>query len=689
MSEQESNRDNLFSDFEFPSYETWYETTVASLKGKPFEKLVRNSAEDIEIRPMYRAEDVADIEHLGTLPGQFPFVRGTTAQGYQKQPWQIAQAISSSLPADFNRAVLADLARGQTAVNIPLDPPTRLGLDPQQSEAGQVGLQGVSASTATDFATMLNEVDITANPVIVQAGSAAFPIAALLVASQDDASALSGVIENDPIAFLLENGRFPTNLNIAYNEMSMLAQWAAAHAPNLRTIGLNGTAYHEGGASAVQELAFVLATAVSTIRAVQERGLDINTIANQMHVTFGVGGNFFMEVAKLRAARLLWAQMMTAFGADEAAQKLHCHVTTAQHNKTITDAHVNMLRATTEAFSGAVGGVDSMNVAPFDDAKRPSDEFSRRIARNVQIILQEEANLTSLVDPAGGSWYVEYLTDQIAAKAWALFQEIEQAGGMTAVSTTNFCQEQLNQTCQKRLASFHKRKDVLVGTNMYANPAEELISDSTDYEAIYKQRVDELTIVNRQSPIVNFEEAVAAAKDGALINQITSALRQGKDTAVTTTPITPYRPAADILRLRVTANEYTEAHGHRPQIFMANIGALPHYKARADFTTGFFEVGGFEMVSTGGFEDVETAVSATLAAKTKAVAICGTDAAYTDFVPAFAQQLKAANPAITIILAGYPKAHIEAFKAAGVDLFIYLGANCYQLNNQLQQSVTG
>ncbi|MCP5097643.1 MAG: hypothetical protein GY943_19010, partial [Chloroflexi bacterium] len=212
----------------------------------------------------------------------------------------------------------------------------------------------------------------------------------------------------------------------------------------------------------------------------------------------------------------------------------------------------------------------------------------------------------------------------------------------------------------------------------------------TDYEAIFEQRmasISKLTIDNCQLSIVNLKTAVSAAKSGATLNQITTALRNGKDTAVSTTPITLYRPAADILQLRKTANEYAKTNGHPLKIFLANIGSLPQHKPRADFTTGFFEVGGFEMVSSDGFADVETAVSTTLAANSNAVAICGTDAAYPDFVPAFAQQLKAAKPTITIILAGYPKAHIDTFKAAGVDFFIYLGANCYELNAQLQQNI--
>ncbi|MCP5097616.1 MAG: methylmalonyl-CoA mutase, partial [Chloroflexi bacterium] len=643
MSKKESNRESLFTDFDAPSYKTWYDTTVTSLKGKPFDKLIHETAEGITLQPMYRQEDAAEIAHLGSLPGAPPFVRGTTPLGYQEKPWDIAQAIPYALPEAFNRAVQDDLARGQTAVNLPLDPPTRLGLDPDQAEVGQVGYHGVSITTAADFAAALANVDLSNTPLTIQAGSAALPLTTLLAASQTDLSQLQGVIENDPIAYLLANGRFPTSLDTAYNEMAELTQWATENAPKLRTIGLNGTVYHEGGASAVQELAFTLATAVSTIRALQIRGLDINSIAAQIHFTFGLGGNFFMEVAKLRAARLLWSKIVAAFGGDEASQKLHCHVTTAQHNKTVTDAHVNMLRVTTEAFSGAVGGADSINIAPFDDVVRPPNEFSRRIARNVQLVLQEEANLASLIDPAGGSWYVEHLTDQIAQKTWGLFQKVEEMDGMTAVSLTTFCQEQLNITSQKRLAAFHKRKDVLVGTNQYANPSEELLTDPTDYEAIFEQRIasiSKLTIDNCQLSIVNLKTAVSAAKSGATLNQITTALREGKDTAVSTTPITLYRPAADILQLRKTANEYAKTNGHPPQIFLANIGSLPQHKPRADFTTGFFEVGGFEMVSSEGVADVETAVSTTLAANSNAVAICGTDAAYPDFVPSFAQQLK-------------------------------------------------
>ncbi|MCA9962144.1 MAG: acyl-CoA mutase large subunit family protein, partial [Anaerolineales bacterium] len=431
-----SASDPLFADFHTATYDEWYETTVASLKGKPFAKLIAHTYEDIDLRPLYRAEDIADLPYLDNLPGQFPYLRGTNADGYLAQPWLIAQEIADGTPQAFNEALLRDLARGQTAVNLIPDSRTQQGLDPQQAAAGQ---NGVSLSSVADLAAAFAGVNLVETPVFIRAGSGALSLAALLLAyaqqSGVDLAALRGSLEADPLGELAQHGVLPLPLEKAFAELALLVQGTAEFAPNLQAITVHGYPYADGGASAVQELAFVLATAVSYLRELQKHDLDVETMAASMQVAFSIGGDFFMEIAKLRAARMLWAQMIAAFGGGDAAQKLTLHGRTQRYNKTLTDAYVNMLRGTTEAFAAAVGGVDSLHVAPFDEEIAPVGEnsrrefsrreFSRRIARNAQIILQEEANLTKLIDPAGGSWYVEWLTDQVAQRAWALFQEVE------------------------------------------------------------------------------------------------------------------------------------------------------------------------------------------------------------------------------------------------------------------------
>ncbi len=469
-----AENDPLFADFSPSTYAEWLAAAEASLKGKPFAKLISQTYEGITLQPIYRAEDIADLPHLDSLPGQFPYLRGTRAAGYLQQPWLIAQEMAYGTPAEFNAALRHDLARGQTAVNLIPDRPSREGVNPDE----RAGRGGVSLSSVADLAAALEGVNLAETPIFVRSGSGALPLAALLLAyvkqSGDDLAALRGSLEADPLGELARRGTLPLPLDKAFDELALLVEGLTTLAPNLDAITVHGYPYANGGASAVQELAFVLATAVATARALQERNLDVDAIAGSMQFAFSIGGDFFMEIAKLRAARLLWAQVVRAFGGGETAQKLVLHGRTLRHNKTLTDAYVNMLRVTTEAFAAAVGGVDSLHVAPFDEEAGPPDEFSRRIARNVQIILQEEANQTKLIDPAGGSWYIEWLTDQVAQRAWALFQEVERQGGMVAALQSGWVQEQVAQTAAARAQNLATRKDVLVGTNLYANPDEEL-----------------------------------------------------------------------------------------------------------------------------------------------------------------------------------------------------------------------
>ncbi|MBE2199644.1 MAG: acyl-CoA mutase large subunit family protein [Anaerolinea sp.] len=664
----------LFTEFRASSYDEWYETTLASLKGKPFAKLIAHTYEGIDLQPIYHAEDSADLPHLDSLPGQFPFLRGTKADGYLAQPWLIAQEMAYRTPAEFNAALKHDLARGQTAVNL---------------------IPNHALSSVADLATALEGVNLAETPIFIRCGANALPLGALLLAyvqqyGGDSAQQLRGSLEADPLGEWVRRGTLPLPLDKAYDELAMLVQGAAVSAPNLDTITIHSYPYANGGANAVQELAFVLGTAVATIRALQERDLDVETITHSMQAAFSIGGDFFMEIAKLRAARLLWAQMIRAFGGGEEAQKMVMHGRTARHNKTLTDAYVNMLRGTTEAFAAAIGGVDSLHVAPFNEEAGQPDKFSRRIARNVQIVLQEEANLMKLIDPAGGAYFVEWLTDQVAQNAWALFQEVERQGGMAAALQSGWIQEQVAATAAARAKNLATRKDVVVGTNHYANADLRVTSDDlrvTSDDLRFTSDDLRVTSDDLRFPISNLQSLISFAEAGATLSQLTAALRANYATnqlinQQTIQPIPQHRAAEPFERLRAAANGAAE----QPRIFLANMGPLRQHKARADFVRDFFTVGGFEVVYPDGFSGVETAVAAALADGATAVVICSTDETYPELAPPLTQQLKAANPEIIVILAGYPKEYVDSFKAAGVDEFIYLGADCLAVNQWLQQA---
>lgn len=680
-----------FDEFPKPTPESWRAVAEKSLKGADFErKLVTRTYEGIDLQPLYFEAQAAEIAARHSLPGAMPFTRGATPAGDLAAPWQIAQAIPYATPEAFNAALRDDLARGQTTVNLPLDRATRLGLDADAEEGVAVG--GVSISALVDLALALEGISLAQTPVFIDAGTAGAASASLLAALAGmqgvSAANLTGWVAHDPLGVLAETGKLPGGVDAAYDEMASLTGWAIDNAPKLDTVAVSSAIYHDGGAHAVQELAYALATGVAYLRAMIARGLDATAAAARMRFRFAIGGKFFMEIAKFRAVRSLWAQILRAFAVDPEAAPLRAHAQTGHFNKTVTDPYVNMLRTTTEALAGAIGGVQSLHVDPFDAIIRPPDDFSRRIARNQQIILQEEVNLTRLIDPAGGSWYIEWLTDQIAERAWAAFQTIEAAGGIVEALKKGTPQAEVAQVAVERAHNLGRRKDKLVGTNMYANLGETPVRGAVDTAAVAQERAS-LVQASREpqrGAIRTLAEAISAASLGATVSQISAAFR-GKGEDLSVTPICVHRIAEPFERLRAAADAHAERTGGLPRIFLATMGPLRQHKARADFSQGFFNVGGFEAVYPDGFDTPQAAAEAALAAGAGAVVICSTDEDYVETVPPLARAIKAARPEMPIILAGHPGEQVTTYREAGVDEFIHLKADCYAVNAWLHEKL--
>lgn len=698
-----------FDEFEPASYEAWRKEAEASLKGAPFEKkLISKTYEGIDLQPIYNPEDLQGATFAGALPGFAPFLRGDHALGYQARPWDICQRLNYATSKEFNSAARHDLQRGLTALNLWLDKASRDGNDPEHAKIGEVGYGGLSISCLEDLAIALEGIDLTQVPLFMRSGASALQLAALLVAlaikKGHGPKDLVGCIEMDPVGVLSHQGTLPQSLESAYREMALLTRWATENAPKLQTICVHTRTYHESGANAVQELALALATGVEYLREMSKRGLSVEEVAPRIRFAFTVSSNFFMEIAKLRAARVLWARIVKEFGGSEQAQKMTLHVRTALINKTVYDPYVNMLRTTMEAFSSVLGGCDSLHVGPFDDAIRPPDDFSRRIARNTQIILQQEAQLARVADPAGGSYYIEWLTEQLARKAWAEFQQVEADGGIYAALSAGKPQQAIEKIAAARLKNIAVRKDVIVGTNMYPNIGEKLLDPRpVDLKAVYERRakqiadyrtsaandaetvvLDSLTNILEASEEQIFNACVKAALVGATLGEITRTLRSGDAQRPCIKPLKPFRLAGDFETLRRKTDAYLAKNGVRPRVFLANMGPLRQHKARADFSAAFVQVAGFEPIYPKGFQSVEEAAQAALASGTKIVVICSTDDTYPEIVPGLAAALKAGNPEITVILAGYPTEQIEAYKQAGVDDFIHVRANCHDLLANLQ-----
>lgn len=695
---------DILKDFPKQDHAQWLTTVEKDLKGKPFEKtLVKKTYEGIDIQPMYFDEDLDNLAYVDSLPGQAPYLRGITAAGAVRESWGIAQEITLADPAECNQALQLDLSRGQNSINVVFDQATRAGLDPDQATAELVGKDGLSLTSLADAEAAFAGLDLSQRPCRFVCGSDAVAQTALVVGwlekHQQESKKLRGSICADPLAVLAETGSLSYSLDTAYDRMAQLCSWAKEDAPGLRTVAVKVSGYQNSGASAAQEIAFALAAGVAHIRALRERGLDIQTIAEALHFEFAIGADFFMEIAKFRAARLCWSQVVESFGGDEECRKMHVHAVTSRWNKTEVDPWVNMLRVSTEAFSGIAGGVESLHVGPFDEVFRIPNEFSRRIARNVQIVLREEGHFDKVIDPAGGCWYVEQITSQLAEKAWQLFQQIEGTGGMPKALLDGFPQQETTGVAAKRAKNIATRTDKFVGTSMYPNLLEKPIEKTPfDHAAFQKKRTEQLAgkkgmadlapiyaAKNETNSPQLMRAAIQAAKNDATLGEICAALAKDGDETIKAEKLNIHRGAEPFEKIRRATEAYIAKTGHAPELFLANMGPIPQHKARADFATAFFNVAALATTANDGFKTVEEACKAALASGTKAMIICSTDDTYPEIVPTLAKAVKAAKADMMIILAGYPKEYIESFKEAGVDEFLHVRANALDLLSKVQQ----
>ena len=559
-----------------------------------------------------------------------------------------------------------------------------------------------------DCKQLIERFNLKENPLYIETGASAAILLGMLAATVKGAKKqtadLKGLVGADPVGVWAKDGALHISLDTAFDEMAHTVVWAKEQAPELKTVLVSGDVYANGGANDVQEVAYALATAVCYVRQLAQRNIDIHTIAKSMMFTFSLGANFFMEIAKLRALRVLWARIMEAFGAEEADRAVHVHGRTSAFTKTVYDPYVNLLRNTTQAFSGVVGGLNSLEVSPFDQPIRKADDFSRRIARNIQVMLQTEFELRQPVDPVGGSWYVETLAAELCEKIWAEFQTIESKGGIVAALKEGYPQAQVKAILDERFKNLAYRRDVAVGNNMYANMTEELLDSKPENQETLRQKrvahIEEYLASAEPDAISKAQATLEASttEPGALIGlielgalqkltirQIRKSLDAGDISSETIEPITAHRWTEQFEALRMRTENYKQRTKDNVKVFLANMGPIPQHKPRADFSTGFFEVGAFEVIKNDGHETTADAAKAARESGADVVVICSTDDTYPELVPPLAKELKETMPNVTVILAGAPPKDLEpVYREAGVDDFISVRANCYEILNTLQ-----
>jgi methylmalonyl-CoA mutase len=693
---QENFPEVPLDEFPIPTRDEWKDACIVLLKGLDFDrKMKTKTMEGIVLEPMYFHATTEPIQPVGSFPGMGDYLRGVEANGYVGKGWGIAQACDETLPKENNELLKREIEKGSTIYNVKVDCATRKAKDARECE--HIGKGGCSLTTLGDVTALLKDLKLDQYPLYVFAGESALPLLALIVAAVKknggDIAKLRGVIGANPIGEYAANGWLGQDLEKLFDEAATSAKWTIQNAPAVKTIFVQSDVFSNGGANDVQEVAYTVSTGVAYLRALLERGLTIDEAAGQIMFGFSLGANFFMQIAKLRAVRPIWAQIIKEFGGNEESQKIHIHGRPAKFFATVYDPYVNLLRETTQLFSGVVGGVDSFENSTFDEPVRKGDEFSRRIARNMQIILQEEFGLLQPIDPAGGSWAVETLTKEIKEKIWAEFQVIEGKGGIVAALKEGYPQDEIAKVLDARFKAAETRKDRIVGNNMYANMTEERIDARAESQAdnlkVRKVTIDVyLSTVKAQDAIANInaddaETVIAAAEKGATIAEIRQAL--GTSEVEEIKSIEAHRWSERFEALREKTEKFKAETGDNVKVFLANMGPIPQHKARADFTTGFLQVGAFEVLGNNGFATVDEAAQAAKESGADAVVICSTDATYPEIIPALAPKLHEVLPNATVFLAGAaPKDLKETYDAAGIDEYIHVKANCYKILQALQ-----
>lgn len=679
-----------FEEFPPARAEDWRAAAEPFLKGASLEKkLVTQTPEGIAIPPISFASDIEDL--VESWPGLAPFTRGAHPEGMRSL--LITQEKPTGDVKEFNRLLLADLMAGENSVLLRLDAATRQANDPGEEMPSEVP-GGLSVTTLADLETALAEVDLAAVPLLVWAGASALPflglVGALLEKRETLPAEFPGAILADPLTEWAREGELSLSLSDAYDEMAATISWASDRLPQYRLVGVQAHLWADAGGTAVQELAMAMAAGSEYLRALGQRGIEIDLAAPRLLFSFSLGSQVFMQIAKLRAARRLWTHVVEAFGGDGSAAPASIHARTLAFNKSTLDPQTNLLRTTTEAFVGLVGGVDSIEVMPFDQPCRTPDSFSRRLARNIPLILSEECGLLDVADPAGGSWALENLTNELVQNAWTEFQKIEALGGLAAALRQGVPQSAVTEAGQSRRSALAKGQEVLVGVNLSANPEESLFAgteNAADHSvpASTQKKIPDLE--PNPMPRPDPTAAIAAFRRGCSLGQVARSLPRAEAREERIEPISFVTLASEFENLRATSRTATES-GSPVRAWLAPFGTPRQHRARVDFSQNFLACGGFTVETGMAVEDMEEAAAAALASEAPVVVICSSDETYPGIVPPLARTLKSARPGLVLVLAGAPGDEEEIFRDAGVDEFIHLRVNRLTVLQGLLEKIT-
>ena len=613
------NKEKLFTEFTAPTTQEWLDKIEVDLKGADFQKrLVWRTNEGFNVQPFYRREDLASLKTPDAMPGEFPFVRGNKKDS---NAWYVRQNIIVDDPKEANAKALDILNKGIDSLGFKLP-------------GSMVSKENVEALLDNILCDIV-EVNFSNCP------RHALELAEILVAYFEkkgyDKEKVVGSIEWDPMAKMLLKGKDVTPVL----EFGPKLVEALKDYPHFRPVAVSTDVLNNAGAYIVQELGYALAWGNEYLQQLTDAGVDVDLAAKSIKFNMGVSENYFMELAKFRAARLLWAQIVKQYEPKcDCACQMIVNATTSTYNQTLFDSYVNLLRSQTEAMSAALGGVHSMVVTPFDVTYEKPTDFSDRIARNQQLLIKEESHFDRIVDPGAGSYYIEHLTDALATEAWKIFLKVEEEGGFLAAIKAGTIQDDINATNVKRHGDAAKRKEFLLGTNQFPN-----FTEKSEGKRAQSSACCCATTTNDEAPFKKLQTT---------------------------------RLAADFEDLRIHTEETRV-----PTAFMLTIGNLAMRQARAQFSCNFLACAGYKVIDNLGFKTVEEGVDAALEAKADIVVICSSDDEYAEYaIPAF----RYLNGRAMFVVAGAP-ACMEDLKAAGIENFVHVRCNVLETLKDYNQKL--
>jgi len=686
---------------------TWRTIAEKELRGRPVEDLTWNTLEGIPVQPLYTAEDTANLPHMNTIPGQEPFTRGVKATMYAGRPWTIRQYAGFSTAEESNAFYRKALAAGQQGVSVAFDLATHRGYDSDHERVvGDVGKAGVAIDSVEDMKILFNDIPLDKVSVSMTMNGAVIPILANFIVTGEeqghDRSVLSGTIQNDILKEFMVRNTYIYPPEPSMRIIADIIEYTSSEMPKFNSISISGYHMQEAGANLVQELAYTLADGKEYVKTAMERGMDIDKFAGRLSFFFAIGMNFFMEAAKLRAARLLWHRIMDDLGAkDPRSKMLRTHCQTSGVSLQEQDPYNNVIRTAYEAMSAVLGGTQSLHTNALDEAIALPTEFSARIARNTQLILQEETGVTNVVDPLAGSYYVEKLTADLADAAWELIQEVDEMGGMTKAVASGMPKLRIEETAAQRQANIDRGTQVIVGTNKYRLAQEEDIDIlDVDNVAVRESQVKRLEhiratrhqaacdaalaeLTRRATEGGNLlDAAVAAARARASVGEISMAMEKvfGRHRAEVKTLAGVYGAAYEgdegFAAIQKSVEDFAQEEGRRPRMLVVKMGQDGHDRGAKVIATAFADIG-FDVDVGPLFQTPEEAAQDAIDNDVHVIGISSQAAGHKTLAPKLIEVLKERDAGDIIVICGgvIPQQDYDFLKNAGVKAIFGPGTN--------------